>query len=89
MLDDHDRQFLKAAKALEADGYQSNGHYWAKVHDPGAYIDATDIPARLMELIERDVPTVIGSGILDRDVEATLNKKRGGPPRDRTAPATS
>jgi hypothetical protein len=86
LLDDEDPKFLKAAKALEVDDYQSNGHYWAKVHDPSDYIDATDVPARLVELIEQDVPTLVGSGILDRDVEATLTKQRGGPPRDRKAP---
>lgn len=87
LLDDEDPRLLRAAKSLEADGYQSNGHYWAKLHDPDDYIDAEDVPARLMELVRADVPTLVGSGILDRDVEATLNMERGGPPRDRRAPS--
>jgi hypothetical protein len=85
LLDAENRKFLKAAQALEAKGYQSDGRYWAKVHEPDDYIDAPDMPARLMELIEHDVPELVGSGILDRDVEATLNRERGGPPRDRRA----
>jgi hypothetical protein len=87
LLDGGDRKLVKAAKLLENARYQSNGHYWAKVHDPSEYIDATDVPARLMEIIEEDVATLVASGVLDHDVEATLAKKRGGPPRDRKARA--
>jgi hypothetical protein len=71
---------------LEADGDQSNGHYRAKVHDPSEYINATDMPLRLMELVERDVPVLVSSGIFDHDIEATLERRRGGPLRERHAP---
>lgn len=85
LLDRDDRPFVAAARMLESKGFQSNGRRWAKIHDPSEYIDASDVPARLMELVSEAIPSLVQSGILDHEVEATLRRDRGGPPRERNA----
>jgi hypothetical protein len=88
-LDNDDPQLAKASERLRAEGFQTNGRYWAMVHDPEEYLDASDVPARLMELIEQDVPLIVRSRILDYDIDLGVNRRRGGPPRHRRLPAST
>jgi hypothetical protein len=85
-LDEDDRALAKASDELRAAGFTTNGNYWARVHEPDEYLHADDVPTRLLELIEQDVPPIIQSRILDYDVELGLSKSRGGPPRHRKVP---
>jgi hypothetical protein len=89
-LDNDDDKLAAADDELRSHGFKANRtyDYWARVHEPEEYLDAADVPARLVELIAADVPLVVRSGILDRDVELGLNKARGGPQRHRRLPGT-
>ena len=87
LTDRQDPKLTKASKALQSLGFQTNGRYWARVHEPDEYLSADDLPARVLKLIEEDVPPIVTSGILDQDVEQTLNRSRSGPPRHKSAPA--
>lgn len=87
LLDERDRRFLSSTETLESAGYQTDGRtYWAKVHEPQDYLEAEDLPSRLLELIDQDIEKLVGSGILDNDVDSTINRKVGGPPRYRRVP---
>jgi hypothetical protein len=81
--DDGDRKLARASDQLRSAGFRTNGWYWAQVHEPEAYLDVTDVPARLLEFIEQDVRLIVRSGALDHDLEVGLNKVRGGPARHR------
>jgi hypothetical protein len=89
-LDNGDGQLAAADDELRSQGFKTNRtyDYWARVHEPDEYLDAPDVPARLLELIAADVPPIVGSGILDHDVELGLTKGRRGPPRHRRHPAS-
>jgi hypothetical protein len=87
-LENGERNLAAADDELRSHGFKTNRtyDYWARVHEPDEYLDAPDVPARLVELITADVPLVVHSGILDHDVELALSKSRGGPPRHRRLP---
>ena len=76
-----DRQLAAADETLRVEGFKTNRthDYWARVHEPDEYLDAEDVPKRLIEIIEEDVPVIVRSGILDHDVELGLKRARGGP----------
>lgn len=87
-LEGGDRKLAAADEELRSHGWATNRthDYWARVHEPDEYLDAEDVPTRLVELIAADVPLIARSGILDHDVELGLTKARGGPPRHRRRP---
>ncbi len=87
-LERDDRKLAAADDELRSLGFQTNRthDYWARVHDPDEYLDADDVPTRLVALIAADVPFIVRSGLLDHDVELGLNRVPGGPPRHRRLP---
>jgi hypothetical protein len=84
-LDDGEAQLLGAARKLSKQGFQSalynHEQVWWTEYGPEAYLDADDVPAKLIEFIEKDVEAIVGSGILKHDLEAAEKGGRGGPPR--------
>jgi hypothetical protein len=84
-LERGDRKLAAADDELRAQGFATNRthDYWALVHEPDEYLDADDVPTRLVELITADLPVIVRSGILDHDVELGLTRARSGPPRHR------
>ena len=84
-LEDGDRQLLAAARKLAQAGFQG-GHQkgdqlWWTEHKPDEYLSAPDVPARLIELIDKDVSAIVNSGVLAHDLKAAAKGGRGGPPR--------
>jgi hypothetical protein len=84
-LEDGERQLLGAARKLGQAGFQGGFHkgeqVWWTEHKPEAYLDAADVPARLIELIDRDITAIVGSGLLAYDLQAAVKGGRGGPPK--------
>lgn len=87
-LEEGDRKLAKADDELRAHGFSTNRthDYWARVHQPDEYLDADDVPTRLVDLVAADVPLIVRSGALDHDIDLGLTKARGGPPRHRGRP---
>ena len=84
-LEDKDRQLFGAVSKLAKAGCQSayykGEQVWWTEHKPEEYIDAKDVPARLIELIEKDITAIVSSGVLAHDLAAAAAGGRGGPPK--------
>jgi hypothetical protein len=87
-LDRNDAQLTGASDELKRQGFTTNGSEWARVHEPDEYLEAPDVPARLMTLIEDDFRVIVASDILKYDLDVGLGKARGGPPRHRRLPTS-
>lgn len=82
-LDAADRQLAAADNELGELGFKSNRRYWARVHEPDEYLDADDVPKRLLELLATDVRLIVTSGILDHDLQHGLTNADERPRRRR------
>jgi hypothetical protein len=82
---DGDRSFKNAARKLAGAGFQGESHYGEHVfsteHNADAFLTAADVPARLLELIDRDLSAIVDSGLLANEFESALIRGRKGPPK--------
>jgi len=83
--DDRERQLLLAAKKLAGAGFKSGycnqEQVWWNEHPPSDYLFESDLPGRLLEIVDKDIAAIVGSGILSYDLQAAAEGDRGGPPR--------
>jgi hypothetical protein len=83
-----DTRLLNAARALSKSGFKDGSSYgeamWSRAHEPDEYLEASDVPARLIEVVQDDVAAIVGSGILAYDLEAAAMGGRGEPPKVKT-----
>jgi hypothetical protein len=70
-------RFLRASARLQAMGFSTNGHFWARVHEPGEYLHHDDVPERLRELGTADIRSIVESGIYDEDIGDGVQVRRG------------
>jgi len=84
-LEDKNRQLFgtvsKLAKASFQGAPYKGKHVWWTEHKPEEYLDANDVPARLIELIDKDITAIVSSGVLAHDLAAAAAAGRGGPPK--------
>ena len=78
-----DRQLTRALELLRRDGFLPDGDYWTRSFRPDEYLGAADVPARLIELVGPALKSICESKVLRFDITATVEKRRGGPPRGR------
>lgn len=84
-LEAKETQLLDAAGTLSKAGFKDGRFYgeavWWNSHQPHEYLDADDVPATLIGLVQHDISAIVGSGILAYDLEAAARRGRGGPPK--------
>jgi len=75
-----DSRFVGSGEMLQRADFATDprnwGRYWSRVHGPDEYLEADDVPATLMALVEADVRTLVDSGIFDAEVETQLPRVR-------------
>ena len=86
-LEADERQLVTAARKLAKAGFESTEYkreqvWWAE-HPAKDFLKARDVPERLVELMKRDISTIVQSGILKYDLHVGGRGRRGGPPRVR------
>jgi hypothetical protein len=77
LLEDRDKRFCDASKALLASGFDHDRTYWAHVHDAKEWLHSHDVPETLGRLVDSDIAAIVTSGIFDLDVSEPQPKRRG------------
>jgi hypothetical protein len=73
-----DDALAAADRELTSHGFSAGRRHdrWVRTHEPEEYLEADDVPTRLIELIATDVPLIVRSGILGHNVELRRKRKR-------------
>ena len=82
-LIDGERQLRSAIDALESSGFVGYRGWWTKSFPPAAYLEAPDVPLRLLDLAKETISIVCASGVLKGDVRHELERSRLSPRRRR------